>query len=77
MENLTEREKLIIEFYENGKIPTIIAIYDLWKKEKINGIRYAYKLARNRISKLFNNGYYNPRTSGIDKKISIKRVENE
>ena len=54
---LTEREKLIIEFYEDGKIPTIIAIYDIWKKEKIkNAIRYINKLVKHRYNRISNNG---------------------
>lgn len=57
MEDLTEREKLIIEYYENGKIPVIIAIYDIWKKEKLrNGIRYISKLVKHKLNKLCSNG---------------------
>lgn len=76
---LTEREKLIIKFYEDGKIPTMIAIYDILKKErkKTNAIRYISKLVRTRNNKLSYSSNSNSWFNTINKKINNERLENE
>ena len=54
MKDLTEREKLIIEFYEEGEIPIIYKIIEYIKGVK-NEFRSNRRMDTTRDNKLLNN----------------------
>lgn len=70
---MTDREKMIIEFYENGRIPLIfrldMRIQELkykWKQRKerdTHGTRHNWVVDTNWFNTIFNDGNSNARTN--------------
>lgn len=71
------REEMIIEYYENGKIPFLIKLYDYIKENKENEYRNNSRMDKNRNNTILNDGNNSTWISTMHKKISNERVENE
>lgn len=70
------REELIVEFYENGRIPFVIKLIDFIKGEK-NEYSNNRRMDTNRNNTVSNNGNSSTWFSSVHKKINNEEIKNE